>query len=276
MIYSPLLGGIGNLSFIIATTYTMALDNQDEAVFSTNLNSITRRKNEKWWFQTFFRKINRGVSKTKMTYKEPKFTFQKIPYYPNMKLQGYFQSPRYFNHRRKEILELFTDYKQDIITSLQLKLDLLPGKKISLHIRRSDYLKLQHVHHVLPMSYYQNAFNTLKQSLGTDFSEYIFLVFSDDTEWCKKQTFLKNLPGVNFVEDSDPLTKGPVEVFQLYLMSMCDHNIIANSSFSWWGAYLNENPNKIVVAPKTWFNAPPKGNGPRDWSTIYCKNWLQC
>ena len=276
MIYSPLLGGIGNLNFIIATTYALALDNNDEAVFSTGLNSITRRKNENWWFRTLYRKIARSTPRTKMTYKEPRFTYQKIPYYPNMKLQGYFQSPHYFNHRRQDILELFTDYKQDILTSLQLKLDLLPGKKISIHIRRADYLKLQHVHHVLPMTYYKNAVEIMKKSLGADYKDYIFLVFSDDTEWCKKQDFFKKLPDVNFIEDSDPLTKGPVEVFQLYLMSMCDHNIIANSSFSWWGAYLNENPNKIVVAPETWFNKPPKGRGPPNWNTLYCKDWVKC
>ena len=275
MIYAPLLGGIGNLSFIVATAYALALDNNDEAVFSEALSSITHRKNEKWWFQTYFRKIKRKNVKSKMTYKEPRFTFNKIPYHPNMKIHGYFQSARYFNHRRPEILELFTDYKQDILKSLRLKLDLLPGKKIALHIRRADYLKLQHTHNVLPMTYYKNAVNILKKSLGADYKDYMYLVFSDDTDWCKKQTFLKKLPDVHFVEDSDALTKGPVEVFQLYLMSMCDHNIIANSSFSWWGAYLNENPNKIVVAPKIWFNAQGSGgNGPRDWSTIYCKSWL--
>lgn len=275
MIYAQLLGGIGNISFIVATAYALGLDNHDETIFSNTLSTITHRKNEAWWFRTFFRKIKRGGRPLiKVKYQEPGFLYKKIPYYPNMQIHGYFQSEKYFKHRRREILELFTDYKQDILNSLQLKLDLLPGKKISLHIRRADYLKLQHTHNVLPIHYYQNAINIMKKSLGKDYNDYIYLIFSDDIEWCKTQKFFKQLPDVHFIEDSDPLTKGPVEVFQLYLMSMCDHNIIANSSFSWWGAWLNENPNKIVIAPNKWF--ANEKNGPKQWDTIYCDKWIKC
>lgn len=274
MIYAELLGGIGNMSFIIATAYSLALDNRDEATFSERLQSITRRKNEDWWFRTFFRKIKRKKGMVKVKYNEPNFLFNKIPYYPNMEIHGYFQSEQYFRHRRNEILELFTDYKRDILNSLQLKLDLLPGKKISLHIRRSDYIKLQHTHNVLPMSYYHNAVKLIKEKLGKDYKDYIFLIFSDDIEWCRKQKFFKQLPDVHFVENSDPLTKGPVEVFQLYLMSMCDHNIIANSSYSWWGSWLNENPQKIVIAPSQWFTK--NGKGPKNWRSIYTKEMIVC
>ena len=273
MIYAKLLGGIGNISFIIASAYTLALDNQDEAVFSLNLGSITRRKNENWWFTTLFAKIKRSKPvNIKVQYREPSFLYNKIPYYPNMILNGYFQSEKYFRHRREEILELFLDYKQKINNSLQLKMDLLPGKKISLHIRRGDYLKLQHTHNILPIKYYENAIKMMKERLGKDYKDYIYLIFSDDIEWCRKQKILKDLPDVHFVEDSDPLSKGPVEVFQLYLMSMCEHNIIANSSFSWWGSWLNTNGQKIVIAPSKWFNA----GGPKDWSTIYTKEMIKC
>ena len=124
MIYAELLGGIGNISFIIATAHALALDNHDEAIFSKNLNSITRRKNEAWWFRTFFRKIKRGDLKYKLKYNEKSFLYNKIPYfYPNMRIHGYFQSPKYFDHHRAEIIELYTDYKNDIINSLHLKLD---------------------------------------------------------------------------------------------------------------------------------------------------------
>lgn len=272
MIYAELLGGIGNISFIVATAYTLALDNHDEATFSTTLNSITHRRNEAWWFKTYFRKIKRGNPKIKMTYKEPGYTYKKIPYYPSMKIHGYFQSSKYFDHRRQDILELFTDYKNDILNNLLLKLDLLPGRKISLHIRRTDYIKLQHAHTLLPMKYYQNAVAKLKEKIGKDYNDFIYIIFSDDTDWCKKQPFLNSLPDVQFIEDSDALTKGPVEVFQLYLMSMCEHNIIANSSFSWWGAYLNENPKQIVIAPSKWYNS----GGPKNWSTVYCDKWIKC
>ena len=277
MIYADLLGGIGNIMFIIAASHALALDNNDEAIYSVSLNSITRRKNERWWFETLFRKIKRGSGKARMIYKEPKFTYKKLPYYPNMKLHGYFQSSKYFDHRREEILELFTDYKKDISVPLQLKMDLIGGKKIGLHVRRADYLKLQHVHVVQSMDYYKKAVEIMKERLGEDYKEYSFLIFSDDIAWCSQQEFFKNLPDVNFIDNGDGIQKGPQEVFELYLMSMCDHNIIANSSFSWWGAYLNDNPNKIVIAPKNWFNPPSKGgNGPADWSTIYGQSWITC
>ena len=275
MIYATLLGGIGNIMFIIASTYALALDNNDEAVFSTSLDSITRRKNERWWFETLFRKIKRGNGKAKMIYREPNFTYKKLPYYPNMRLNGYFQSSKYFDHRREEILELFLDYRKDIESTLQLKMDLIGGKKISLHIRRADYLKLQHVHVVQSMDYYKEAIAVMKESLGDSYKEYSYLIFSDDINWCKEQPLLKSLPDVHFIDGSDGVQKGPQEVFELYLMSMCDHHIIANSSFSWWGAYLNTNPNKIVVAPKNWFNPPSKGgNGPAKWDTIYGQSWI--
>ena len=274
MIYAELLGGIGNICFIIATTYALALENNDEATFSHNLKSITRRKNEGWWFRTLFRKIKRGKPLIKVKYREPGFLFSKIPYYPDMQIYGYFQSEQYFRNHREKILELFLDYKQDILNSLQLKLDLLPGKKISLHIRRTDYLKLAHTHNTLPIKYYQNAVNKMKERLGNEYKDYIYLVFSDDINWCKKQKFLTKLPDVHFVEDSDALTKGPVEVFQLYLMSMCDHNIIANSSFSWWGSWLNTNGKKIVIAPSKWF--ANERSGPKEHSTVYTKEMIVC
>ena len=277
MIYATLLGGIGNIMFIIASSYALALDNADEAIYSTSLSSITRRKNEKWWFETLFRKIKRGDGKAKMIYREPGFMYKKIPYYPNMRMNGYFQSSQYFEHRREEILELFTDYKKDIQTPLQLKLDLIDGRKIALHIRRTDYVNLQHTHVVQSIDYYKEAVEIMKQRLGDTYDEFCYLVFSDDITWCKEQPFLKSLPGVQFIDDTDGIQKGPQEVFELYLMSMCEHNIIANSSFSWWGAYLNENPNQIVIAPNKWFNPPNKGGrGPPKWDSIYRKNWIRC
>ena len=270
MIYASLLGGIGNLSFIIATTYILALENSDDSLFTQNIDSITHRKNEELWFKTIFRKFNRGQIKHSKIYREPKCTYTKIPYRKNMRLHGYFQSAQYFDNHREKIVDLMTNYKKDIIKSLNLKLSQSNKKKISIHVRRADYLKLQHAHVVLQIQYYKNAVSQMKTSLGTNYNNHIFYIFSDDIKWCKSQEFFKNLPGVSFIENSDPLTIEPVEVFQLYLMSMCDHNIIANSTFSWWGAYLNENPNKIVVSPKKWFNR----NFRKDWNTLYHKDWL--
>ena len=87
-----------------------------------------------------------------------------------------------------------------------------------------------------------------------------FLIFSDDIVWCKN----------NFVGDKFIFIEGEEDYIDLWLMSLCNHNIIANSSFSWWGAWLNKNNNKTVIAPKNWFG-PNKKLDPTD---LYCKDWL--
>ena len=268
MIYAYLLGGVGNLCFIIANAYSLALDNNDQVVFSKTIESITHRKNEDLWFQTIFKDIKKGTTTNRKIYRQKKYTYSKVPYQRNMKIMGYFQSEQYFDHHRKEILQLFTGYKKNMINSLTSYIG--DSKTISLHIRRTDYIKLQHAHVVQSINYYKNAIQILSQKLK-NINDYTFLIFSDDISWCKKQPFFNNLQNIKFVENSD--SEEPVEVFQLYLMSMCNHNIIANSSYSWWGAYLNENPDKIVIAPKKWFNPKSK---PEGWNTVYCKKWIVC
>tara|TARA_R110000744_G_C18907077_1_gene510043 strand:- start:113 stop:463 length:351 start_codon:yes stop_codon:yes gene_type:complete len=108
-------------------------------------------------------------------------------------------------------------------------------------------------HPVLDLNYYTKALENLK-----DVSN--ILVFSDDIPWCKEVFKFKNM---TFIEGNN-------NIEDLVLMSMCSHNIIANSSFSWWGSWLNENPDKIVVAPKTWFGAQLPGNN----NHAYLSNWI--
>ena len=105
----------------------------------------------------------------------------------------------------------------------------------SVHVRRTDYLRLQQHHPVLSLEYYREAMNR--------FSGALFLIFSDDIAWCKDN--LKS-DSMQFIEGENPIT-------DMYLMSMCNNNIIANSSFSWWSAWMNNADDKKVVAPKTWF-----------------------
>ena len=125
---------------------------------------------------------------------------------------------------------------------------------VSLHIRRGDYLKLQHLHRVLTLEYYKKAIKYFT-------SEHTFVIFSDDIEWCKSNigSYFKY---VEYIQDEDYV--------ELFLMSKCQHNIIANSSFSWWGAYLNTYKKKITIAPKKWFG--PKGF--KNVDDLFLKNWI--
>ncbi len=103
-------------------------------------------------------------------------------------------------------------------------------------MRRGDYVWLSHIHPVQPLAYYQRAVE-----LMGDYQR--MLVFSDDLPWCRENFSFNNM---TFVE-------GQSDMDDLWMMGLCKHNIIANSSFSWWGAWLNENHAKKVVAPKLWF-----------------------
>jgi len=111
------------------------------------------------------------------------------------------------------------------------------------HIRRGDYLNKIHKHPTQPKEYYYSAFSQFNEDIH-------FLIFSDDIEWCKNNLKYKYL---YFIEEE-------LDYISLYLMSLCNHNIIANSSFSWWGAWLNQETNKKVIAPSNWFGKNKKLN----------------
>ena len=103
-------------------------------------------------------------------------------------------------------------------------------------MRRGDYLNYPHIHPVCDVSYYQKGLENIKDIQN-------ILVFSDDISWCKNNL---NFPyPTHYIEETD--------VTELWLMSLCKHNIIANSTFSWWGAWLNNNKDKVVVGPTKWF-----------------------
>lgn len=183
-------------------------------------------------------------------YKETDFTFD--PNFFNagdcLYLKGYRQSEKYFCPIENEIRQNFK-----IVEDLTKKLTAIAAfqknnNSISVHIRRGDYSKKNIVeyHGILSEAYYKNAVEFISQKITNP----TFYIFTDDIEWTK-QNFVIEHPH-EFV--SGQITKTSMEDF--YLMSQCRHNIIANSSFSWWAAWLNPNPNKIVIAPKKWFNNP--------------------
>ncbi len=143
---------------------------------------------------------------------------------------------------------------------------------ISIHIRRSDYLVLQHAHVLQPISYYKRALETLSTKLGLSLEElrikYELVIFSDDIGWCKEQEIFNNYR-CKFMEPLEENVDLNV-IIDLYSMAECEHNIIANSSFSWWGSYLNRNKEKVIIAPKNWFAS----KGPKDWRDIYTSDMI--
>lgn len=170
----------------------------------------------------------------------------------NTDLYGYFQSEKYFENISDSIREDFTfkDRDNSIINSLRSHAE---GKSIvSVHVRRGDYIGLQDYHPLLADEYYKKAMSVFKDA--------VFAVFSDDPEWCEYQEIFN---GCAIINAQDTLS--------MYTMTQCDHNIIANSSFSWWGAWLNNSFHKVVVAPKNWF-----GPAYADYnlSDLYPARWI--
>ena len=231
-----LAGGLGNMMFQIASAMGIANKNHEVAYDFNHVGILHKYPQD--YKDNLFRKVKKQknyLTDFESISIEPNdFRYQKI-HLPksNIKLGGYFQSPKYFNHIKDKIFDLFSPTSKDLE---YINTKYKTGKGIvSLHVRRGDYTKLSDYHYNLKIDYYLNAIDYFKDKE--------FLIFSDDIEWCKKQ----------FTGDKFKFVNGEEDYIDLHIMSMCEHNIIANSTFSWWGAYLNQNPEKTVIYPDKWF-----------------------
>lgn len=192
---------------------------------------------------------------------------QDINYY----LEGWFGSEDYFIKTRSILIDELNMDRLLSKDNLILQREIKNCNSIALHIRRKDYLTNSHFI-TLSIDYYLKAIENIRLK----FDNPIFYFFSDDIEWVKKE--YSSIENAKFVDnnsyaDSFYTTTGDIE--DLMIMRSCKHNIIANSTFSWWGAWLNENQDKIVIAPQKWYNAKKaqkkyeKGNFlPKTWIKI--------
>lgn len=171
---------------------------------------------------------------------------------------GYFQNEKYFKHVREELLKNFTS-EIELDEKNKMMLDKIETtNSVSIHVRRGDYVTLEcakNFHGTCALGYYENAIKHIAQKIENPH----FFLFSDDIDWVIKN--LKIEYPVTVVDFNQG--KGWLD---LNLMKNCKHNITANSSFSWWGAWLNNNPNKIVVSPKQWTTLKQKCDvTPKEW-----------
>lgn len=156
---------------------------------------------------------------------------------------GYWQSEKYFKNIEVEIKKEFTFPKLDI-KNQDIAIQIKNEESVSVHVRRGDYIGNKVLGGLITKEYYEKAMEYIERYI----QKPKYYIFSDDIEWCKKELDLDGRE-VIFITHN----KGEESYKDMQLMSLCKHNIIPNSSFSWWGAWLNENPNKIVIAPKRWF-----------------------
>lgn len=242
------MGGICNVMFKLSAAISLAIDNEIDYIFSTEfLRPISNEcpkpgydPDYSVYSDNLLRNI-RFIDKLPTpyrTHKEPiSFNYQPIEYNKgeNLLLEGYFQSEKYFINNKDYIVDLFKpteDIKQTILKSIPNV-----NQSVSIHIRRGDYLNTPDYHPQQSLDYYMKSI----ELIGTNKN---YLIFSDDLNGVK--------PMFDFLPNKQFISLGK-DYLDLYAISMCEHNIICNSTFGWWGAYLNENSEKKVIGPNNWF-----------------------
>ena len=281
MISSKLCGGLGNQLFQIFTTISYAIENSKHFFFLNNFqlgngsNGATIRYT--YWntflsaLYPFLRNINEMPQLTYIT--ENNFKYQVLPKNSTSActlLVGYFQSPKYFNNYKDTIYKLLKiDLKKTIVKN-KILIDFNETTYISAHFRFGDYKKYPNIYTLLTETYYKNALNNiLKDGLKEIKNDVKVLYFCENDSINEVNEIIVSLksdfPQITFIR-ADPQLE---DWEQMLLMSLCQHNIIANSTFSWWGAYLNTNPAKIVCYPDQWFSPDAK----KDTSDLFLDDW---
>lgn len=154
----------------------------------------------------------------------------------DISLYGYFQTEKYFSHITESIKEDFT-FKKEVVANCEEVMESIENP-IALHVRRTDYVEKSQDHPPCDLVYYEKALKRFDHKRPV-------VIFTDDIKWCKEQDIFK--PDRFLVSETQD------NIYDLCMMTMCDDYIIANSSFSWWGAWLSKNPDPQVIAPNRWF-----------------------
>lgn len=179
----------------------------------------------------------------------------------NTYLQGYWQNESFFYKEKQEVLNAFSIKKKPNSENLSLLNEIEKSESVAIHIRRGDYVnnpKTLKFHGICSLDYYKDSMAyILDQKPNAS-----FYIFSDDHNWVN-ENIVKNKNNMRLVTHN----KGENSCWDLFLMSKCKNIITANSTFSWWAAWLNQNPNGTIIAPLKWFNAQKEPNNfiPKNW-----------
>lgn len=265
MIIVRMVGGVGNQLFCYAYAKSLQqkgydvkidistfkfnkIDSYEFDKYNIDIPISTLEENERLFNNSLLSKILKrfGIDiSNKVREKSLLFDESLLRINDNSYVDGYFQNEKYFYDIRDIILEQISINRplSNFTKSIQKKINSL-NNTCSIHVRRGDMANDINVkiHGVCSVEYYNNAIEYLKNKLG----EVNYFIFSDDFEWCRSNLKIDN---AIFVESDEHR----IAHEDIYLMSLCDHNIIANSTFSWWGAWLNDNVSQISIAPMEWF-----------------------
>jgi hypothetical protein len=277
MLIIKLMGGLGNQLFQLFTSISYAIDNnhdyqilefKDDKV--SPLDNISPRNT--YWnniLNKLYNKTIKNITQNIYIYNEPSFEYKTLPVITdksnNYLLNGYFQSYKYFQDNLDKILKILKldEIKQPYKNKYDYK------NIVSLHFRIGDYINLQTHHPVLPIDYYINALKKLIVDTNHDHWNVLYFYEKKDKSMIDKniEILKTKYPKLNFISIDNELDDWE----QMICMSYCSHNIIANSTFSWWGAYLNTN-DKRVYYPDKWFGS---AMGDKNLKDLFINDWIK-
>jgi hypothetical protein len=295
MITADIFGGLGNQFFIVFATISLAMHNKSNFYFvRTKQKQEEERKDRPTYWNNIFLKLEpflytnetKPVFEKEYVYNELEFKYSivlgnicnKVLEMENdneavLRLHGYFQSFQYFSEYYPIIYKLLKidEQKRELLNYLDLSDFGEYDKTISMHFRIGDYLHQQQNHPVLKKDYYKNAISTMK-IMKPSLNMVLYFCEKENIEQVERIVDeLKTIfPTMKFILADQK--QAIADWQQLLLMSCCANNIIANSTFSWWGAYLNTHPGKIVIYPKTWFG--PALSAIHDVSHLFPDEWI--
>lgn len=285
MIIAEIVGGLGNQLFEYAHARALSIKLNQELrfdlsfferyhipdvyrlnFFNTNINIATsdeidrikRRIRKPDLFRRIYKKVGGSpYINTKHHFDNNRIDsceIDSLRIIDDLYISGYFDSEKYFSNNIKIIKKEFTLKEPLNLENLDVMFQIIESNSVSIHIRRGDYVGNPFFAEI-PIDYYYKAVNYIEDQSP----DSIYYIFSDDLEWVRSNLHLNRK--MVFVKCNNAKT----DYMELKLMAACKHNIIANSSFSWWGAWLNDNPSKIVISPSIWYNNNNNNITPANW-----------
>lgn len=272
IISTVLKGGLGNQLFQIFMLISYCLKYNKTYLFEYSDYLLLGRKRKTYW-NNLLHSLKKFTTNNKINLPlvyEMNFHYDDYPNLTNIKFDGYFQSPKYFNNYRSQLFNMIELNKTQKVINKKYKLNF--ENSISMHFRFDDYLKLKNIYEILNINYYINSLDYIIKNTKLNYYNIYCFYQKVDTNLCKIIiNKLKNMyidKNINFIIVNELVNE---DYEELILMSLCNNNIIANSTFSWWGAYFNNNNNKIVCYPSRWFNKKINKN----INDLFLEDWIK-
>lgn len=250
-----LMGGLGNQMFQISHALCQSWFHNKDCFFNNFAHTPMQANQPTKYINNIFRNIKFREIKTQVVkVSESHWNYPNLNFNVNQNIEfnGYFQSSKNFLGFDEKIKDIF-EPTEEFINKLKLFYPkIFNGNSISIHVRRGDYLTIPEVLPTLDISYFLNCLSKFDDITNV-------FIFSDDKSWIKN----------NFIGDNFTIVDGLEDYEEMWTMSLCKNNIISNSTFSWWGSFLNKNPQKKVLSPNKWFGP----NGPNPYDSIFEDSW---